>query len=274
LINIAAGLALASSYNTINEGATVRNVFTGHSGVMGINAVDLTQAGFTGEADAAAMTYGTVLGESFSPEVALTGLGTEWMMAGSYFKLQPTARSVHPAIDAVEDALGKVPTGRIDASQVGAIAVRTYKSAAIKAQKDISTPFGAKFSIPFAVATRIVNGSATLDCFDDDDVANPAIQLLLRKVDVVEDPAMTEAWPASQPCDVEIRMKDGTLHPGRCVIVRGEPQRPNTLEEVRGKFVDLTVPVWGEKFALRIWNECMTIDDVDDVARWAEQFEL
>lgn len=274
LINIASGLALASSYNTINEGATVRNVFTGHSGVMGINAADLTQAGFTGEANAAAMTYGTVLGESFSPEVALAGLGTEWMMAGNYFKLQPTARSVHPAIDAVEDALSKVPGSHIEASQVSAIAVRTYWSASIKAQKDISTAFGAKFSIPFAVATRIVNGSATLDCFDEDDVSNPAIQLLLQKVDVVEDPAMTAAWPASQPCDVDIRMKDGTLYSGRCVIVRGEPQRPNTLDEVRGKFINLTVPVWGDKFSSRMWNECMTMDKVEDVARWGEQFEL
>ena len=274
LINVASGLALASSYNTINEGATVRNVFTGHSAAMGINAVDLTQAGFTGEANAAAMTFGTILGEAFSPEVALAGLGADWMTAGSYFKLQPTARSIHPAIDAVEDALKRAPAGNLDPARVSSIAVRTYWSASIKAQKNISTAFGAKFSIPFAIATRIVNGRATLDCFDEDDVSNPAIQTLLHKVQVVENPEMTKAWPAAQPCDVDIRMENGTVYSGRCVIVRGEPQNPNTVAEVQGKFMNLTVPVWGGAFAARMWDECMALDTIGDIAEWSAKFEL
>lgn len=118
LINIAAGLPLASSYNSIQDGATVRNVFTGHSAFMGINAVRFTEAGFTGEKDGVRTTFGTVLGDAFEPEVALAGLGTDWMTANGYFKLQPTARSIHPAIDAVEDAVSARP--RVSASRLSA----------------------------------------------------------------------------------------------------------------------------------------------------------
>ena len=274
LINIAAGLPLASSYNSIQDGATVRNVFTGHSAFMGINAVRFTEAGFTGEKDGVRTTFGTVLGDAFEPEVALAGLGTDWMTANGYFKLQPTARSIHPAIDAVEDAVGKAPGKRIAPERVTDIRVRTFGSAAQKKQKDIRTAFGAKFSIPFAVATFIVNGRATLDCFDDDDVANPLIQTLLGKVDLAEDVAMTQAYPGKQPCTVEIRLENGESYEGRCDIVRGEPGKPNVIGEIRGKFMNLAAPVWGETLAARLFDDCMAFDGIADVAGWSEGFSL
>jgi 2-methylcitrate dehydratase PrpD len=274
LINVAAGLPLASSYNSINDGATVRNVFTGHSAFMGINAVRLVAAGFTGEHDAVRMSYGTVLADGFDADVAVAGLGTDWMTSGGYFKLQPVARSIHPAIDAVEDALANVAGGRLDATRIAAIRVRTYRLAANKNQKDIHTAFGAKFSIPFAIATRIVNHRATLDCFDDDDVANPAIQTLLRQIDVAEDPAMTAAYPELQPCSVHIDMDDGTRYAGRCDVVRGEPSKPNVVQEIHDKFMDLTVPIWGASDAAELFDDCMAFDDIPDVAQWSRGYVL
>jgi len=274
LINVAAGLPLASSYNSIIDGATVRNVFTGHSAFMGINAVRLVQAGFTGEHDAVRMTYGTVLAEGFDTDVAVADLGREWMTSGGYFKLQPVARSIHPAIDATEDALAKVRGGRLDAGRIAAIRVRTYRLAAYKNQKDIQTAFGAKFSIPFAIATRIVNNRATLDCFDDAAVANPSIQTLLRQIEVAEDPSMTAAYPELQPCSVQIELTDGTQFAGRCDVVRGEPSKPNVLEEIQEKFMDLTVPLWGESLAARLFDDCMAFDEIADVALWSQSYVL
>lgn len=269
LLNIAAGLCMASSYNSIIDGATVRNVFTGHSAFMGINAVRFTEAGFTGERDGVRTTFGNIIADGFDPAVAVAGLGTEWMTANGYFKLQPTARSIHPAIDAVEDALARAPGGRIAAERIQAIRVRTYGLAAIKAHKDVRTPFGAKFSIPFAVATSIVNGRATLDCFDDDDVANPLLQSLLQKVDVAEDPAMTRAYPARQPCTVAIHLDDGSVIEGHCDIVRGEPEKPNTMGEIQDKFMNLAGPVWGAARAAKLFDACMTFETIPDVAGWS-----
>ena len=45
LINCAATMGMASSRQTLLDGATVRNIFTGHSGFMGLTAARLVECG-------------------------------------------------------------------------------------------------------------------------------------------------------------------------------------------------------------------------------------
>ena len=258
LVNIAAALPLASSYRTLEAGATVRNVFTGHSAFMGMTAVNLVEAGFTTEPDAVGTTYGELIGDDFDPARVLEALGSHWMTAEGYFKLHPTARSVHSAIDAVEDALAAAPAGCVTPENIARIDVRTYRLAAAKAQKEVRTAFGAKFSVPFAIATFIVHGRGSLDCFDDAAVNNPAVQKLAGLVELAEDAGMTQVYPARQPCE----------------IVRGEPEKPNTLDEVQAKFTQLAVPVWGGTMAGALFKDCMAMDSIADVARWSESLTL
>jgi 2-methylcitrate dehydratase PrpD len=51
LINVATTMGMATSRQTLLDGATVRNIFTGHSGYMGLTAARLVECGFTGEKD-------------------------------------------------------------------------------------------------------------------------------------------------------------------------------------------------------------------------------
>ena len=44
-----------------------------------------------------------------------------------YFKLHPTGRYVHSAIDALEDLLTRVPGGKLEPGSIARIEVRTYK---------------------------------------------------------------------------------------------------------------------------------------------------
>ena len=50
------------------DGATVRNIFTGHSGYMGLTAARLVECGFTGEVDGVGNVYGKVLSDTFDRE--------------------------------------------------------------------------------------------------------------------------------------------------------------------------------------------------------------
>lgn len=270
LINIAAALPVAASYRTLDEGATVRNVFTGHSAFMGMTAVGLVEAGFSGESDAVRRTYGELIGDGFDAALAVAGLGEEWMTAGGYFKLHPTARSIHPAIDAVEQALSCSPGGAIAPDDVAAVSVRTYRLAAAKAQQDVTTTFGAKFSIPFALATFIVHGRATLECFNEHAVRNPAVQRLTRLVEVKEDAEMTAAYPAKQPCEVVITLKNGHGFRGVCEIARGEPGKSYTIAQVREKFMQLSAAVWSEPTARTLFEDCMRLERITDISRWSE----
>jgi len=75
LINVSSSLGLATSRRTMLEGGTVRNVYAGTSGYMGILAHDLVQSGFTGEADGLQTVYGSVVSETFGPEEMTKDLG-------------------------------------------------------------------------------------------------------------------------------------------------------------------------------------------------------
>lgn len=266
LINVAATMGLATSYETLNDGATVRNIYTGHSAYMGLMAVRLVECGFTGEHDGVASIYGKVLAEQFEPKKAIADLGSRWLLAQNYFKLHPTARSLHSAIDALEDAVKNLPEQRLQFNLIAGLTVRTYRLAAAKNNQFVVNSFGAKFSIPFALASILFHGHSSLDCFDEVAVANPDIQRLSRLVIVSEDLAYSHIYPTEQRCDVEIHLIDGTRLSGYCRVMKGEPEFPNTIEQIREKFFALGGRVWSSTTLEQLWGGCLTLEQLDNAA--------
>jgi 2-methylcitrate dehydratase PrpD len=270
LINIAATMGMATSRQSLLDGATVRNIYTGHSGYMGSMAVRLLECGFTGEIDAVASVYGKVLSDAFDPDLAVKDLGSEWIVTKSYFKLHPAGRYVHSAIDALYDLQARVPGGRLDPQKISRLEVRAYSLAAMLAEKTVTTSFGARFSVPFALASIITLGRSGLVAFSDAAVANPVIQALAGRVDISEDEAFTARYPDEQPVTVRVVMQDGTVYEGRCVLTKGEPSNPHTPGELREKFFDLARPVWGDKRSEALFDGLMRLQAIPDVAAWLE----
>jgi 2-methylcitrate dehydratase PrpD len=274
LINCAATMGMATSRHTLLDGATVRNIFTGHSGYMGLTAVRLVECGFTGEIDGVGNVYGKVLSDTFDPEKVVAGLGTDWLIARSYFKLHPTGRYVHSAIDALEDLLARVPDARLPVANIERIEVRTYMLAAMLAEKRVVSSFGSRFSIPFALASILHHGKSGLASFDDAAVASAEVQALAQRVDLQEDQAHTARYPRETPCDLRIFMKDGSVHAGRCDVMKGEPSNPHQPAALQGKFFELGVPVWGEATTQKLFDALMRIEDVRNFAAFAEGLQL
>lgn len=274
LINCAATMGMATSRQTLLDGATVRNIFTGHSGYMGLMAARLIECGFTGEIDSPAAIYGKVLSDTFDPARVVAGLGSEWLIAQSYFKLHPTGRYAHSAIDALEDLLARVPGARLDASRIERIEVRAYMLAAMLAEKHVVSSFGARFSVPFALASILVHGRSGLASFDAAAVANPQVQALAQRVDLQEDKSFTARFPAEQPVAIRIVLKDGAAFEGRCGVTKGEPANPHKPEELRGKFFDLGEPVWGRSVTQNLFESLMAIEDIVSFREFSKRFEL
>jgi 2-methylcitrate dehydratase PrpD len=274
LISAAATMGMATSRQTLLDGATVRNIFTGHSGYMGLTAVRLVECGFTGEVDGVGNVYGKVLSDTFDPARAIEGLGEDWLIARSYFKLHPTGRYAHSAIDALEDLLARVPGGKLDANAIERIEVRTYKLAAMLAEKNVESSFGARFSIPFALASIICHGRSGLRCFEDAAVARPDVQALAKRVDLQEDKTHTARYPQETPCDVRVVMRDGTAHEGHCRIMKGEPSNPHDPQDLRGKFFELATPLWGAQTTARLFEAFMKVESIQDLRAFAADFAL
>jgi 2-methylcitrate dehydratase PrpD len=272
LINVSATMGMATSRQTLLDGATVRNIFTGHSGYMGLMAARLVECGFTGEADSPASIYGKVLADGFDPAKATENLGREWMLGQGYFKLHPTGRYVHSAIDALEDLLSR--SGTIGLAGIERIDVKAYRLAAMLKEKRVTTSFGARFSVPFALATILHHGRSELAAFEQAAVDNPAIQALAARVHVQEEASYTARYPAEQPCDVRIVMSGGQAFEGRCTITKGEPSKPHPPDELEAKFMRLGAPLWGEPVTRRLLHGCLTIEKTPNMSRFAQEFDL
>ena len=270
VINVAATMAMSTNRQAMLDEATVRNMYSGHSALAGATAVELVEAGFTGQRDGIGFTYGTVIADGFDPQRFVAGLGRDWLILQGYFKLHPTGRYSHAAIDALESALA-TPSGRtLEVDRIERIEVKAFQMAALLAGTNITTSFGAKFSIPFALATILVHGRSAVECFDLDAVRDPRVQALVARIDVREELAYTKAYPDQQICDVVIHLKDGKTVCGRCEVMKGEPSNPHRTEDVEKKYFALMSPVWGADRATTLYDAILALEDVTDMRSFGE----
>ena len=237
-------------------------------------AVKLVEAGFTGEKDGVGTTFGKVLSDTFDAQRVVVELGTEWLIAQNYFKLHCTGRYVHSAIDALEDALVNVNAQQLNLADIERIEVKAYRFAAMLSGKSISTSFGARFSIPFALATILYHGKSDLKGFDEHAVANPEIQKLTQRIDVVEELTFNLSYPAEQRCRVEIILKNGSHFVGNCFITKGESAKPHSAAELKNKFLNLGDPIWGQELTIELFETLSSLEVIPNMSDFATRFTL
>jgi len=262
-INVASSLTLATSKRTMLEGGTVRNAYAGISNRMALMAIDLVEAGFIGERDGLSSVFGHVVSEKFDTARMIDGLGTDWQIDQNYFKLHSCCRYNHGALDALDQLLAK---GEVSANAVERVDVASYLYAA---ELDDQTPrntLAGKFSVPFAVATRLVRGSSRVENFTWDAVRDERVQALAKRVFVIEDKAMTARLPRFRPARVDIRLRDGRTLSAAVESNRGDDQDPYSRDELVGKYFSLTDRVWTHEAADEVRKKVLTMADVKDVS--------
>ena len=264
LINISSSLGLATSRQTMLQGGTVRNTFSGVSGHMGILAHELLKSGFSGERDGLATVFGSVVSDSFEPAAMTQDLGRRFEIARNYFKQHACCRYNHGALDALETILEAAPRGAIAPEAVVSVEVQTYSLAAQLQDREPRNTLAGKFSVPFAIATAIVNGGTGVESFTIDQVRNEAIRALAGKVTVVEDAKLTAMMPARRPARLAIKLTDGTIYQAETLTNRGDVEDPYSDRELADKVDRLARRIWGAK-ARAIADAADRILDMDDV---------
>ncbi len=262
MINVSSSLGLATSRRTMLEGGTVRNVYSGVSNTMGILAHELVQSGFTGEADGLKSVYGSVVSDTFSPEVMTEDLGKRFEIARNYFKMHACCRYNHGTLDALEQILAQ---RFLKADEIEAVDVETYSLAAQLCDQNPQNMLAAKFSIPFAVATLIVHGRTDVSCFNAEIVRNDAVQTLAKRVKVKEDPTLTAMMPARRPSKVKVTLKSGEKLEAEVTMNKGDFEDPYGPADLEKKYYSLADSVWGHAKAEQIRSQLMGVEKVKDI---------
>lgn len=258
-INVASSLGLTTSRRTMLEGATVRNTYAGFSNMLGLMAWELVRAGFTGEADGVGSVYGGIAADDWKPEEMVNELGVRWEITRNYFKRHAACRYNHGALDALQKIVAEAG-GRIDPEQIETITVDTYVWAAQLDHPAPANMLAAKFSMPFSLATFVVNGAATLDAFRDAARLDTVTRALAARVTINEDPAMTARLPGLRPARLTVRMTDGRIFKAEALTNKGDTEDPYSADEVIAKFLEVTTPVIGRPGAAELATAIMSLD--------------
>ncbi|HCF74897.1 MAG: MmgE/PrpD family protein [Pseudomonadales bacterium] len=261
-INVASTLGLGTSRQTMLQGGTVRNSFAGVSGQMAVMAWDMVRAGFNGEHDGLSTIWGSVLSENWDPVALTEELGTRWEIARNYFKRHSCCRYCHGALDVLARICADTD---FQVSDIDKIKVETYSLAAQLNDRSPRNTLAAKFSVPFAIASTLVNGHSGLASFTWEAIGRDEIMALASRVEVVEDKTLTAMVPDYRPARVKISLKDGQLLEGFTRTNRGDSEDPYTQDVLTEKFFELTTRVWPSAAAEAVFAAAMRIERLGDV---------
>lgn len=261
-INVASSLTLATSKRTMLEGGTVRNAYAGVSNQMGLMAIDMVEAGFVGERDGLASVFGRVVSESFDTGKMIESLGGDWQIDRNYFKLHSCCRYNHGALDALDILLAKA---RVEPDQIERIDVASYLYAAELDDQSPRNTLAGKFSVPFAVATRLVRGSSAVENFTWDAVRDSRVQAMAKRVFVSEDKAMSAKLPQFRPARVALKLIDGRTLSESVEANRGDDQDPYSRDELTGKYFSLAGRVWPHDVADEVRKKILALADIKDI---------
>ena len=261
-INIAATLSILPSGAAVVEGATAALTYPGAGCRQAFLVRDIVAAGLTAQRDAPATVYGHLLSDSFEPNVMTDALGTRWEISRNYFKRFACVRYAHGLLDALEKIVADRPERRLEAQTITAIEARAHMPVGRLTEAAPTNPLAARVSIPFALATYIVSGSAGIPGFTKSAVDDPQTRALAQRITVIEDPAFTAEMPAKRPAQITVALDDTSLT-ARIEHIRGDPEAPLTRDELRAKFTTHAGSTWSPSATNRIWDCSTAITDVD-----------
>ena len=243
VLNLAASMSPANTWTTAFRGATIRNLYPGRSGFQGILATHIYDCGFTGLNDAPSDVFGTILGDSFSPEATVHGLGGELRIQQNYFKYHACCRINHASIEAVLDARAR---NGFDVDAIERIDLRAHRMLDGMLGPYPDNVLASKFHVPYAIAVTLVENKTDVTVFHPDIISSPRIREFASRVNVRFDPELAAAPDGSTLARASILLKDGATIHGETATLWGDygnrAPRSQLLEKIHFLCDDILGP--------------------------------
>jgi 2-methylcitrate dehydratase PrpD len=195
----------------------------------------------------------------------IADLGSRWEIARNYFKRHAACRYNHGALDALQSLVAEAG-GDLKPDDIARIDVDTYIWAAQLDGQQPRNMLAAKFSLPFSLATTIVNGAASIAAFRDDARRDAVTLALAGRVVVREDKALTAMLPGLRPARVKITLVDGRILTAEAFTNKGDTEDPYSAEEVQDKFREVAGSVWSNEHCSSILEAVEDLDRSPDLA--------
>jgi len=172
--------------------------------------------------------------DKFDFEVLKKDLGHKFAITTCYAKLYPACRHTHGALDAAV-SLNKIIAGSFE--QIAKVKIYTYP-AAITITGSIFEPASkdeAKFSLPYAVAIGLLKGKFGLEHLEVGRSFDSKVRELVRKIEIVSDPAMEDRTANIRGAKVQVLFQDGSSKEVAVKLPKGDPEVPVSQGDIENK---------------------------------------
>lgn len=249
--------------------AMSKPMHAGHAAEAGALAALGAGKGVTGAHDVleGEAGFGVATSTTVDWSKATDGLGTRYNIGSMTIKNHGCCGHTFAAIDG---ALVLQRQHGFKADDVAKIRVDTYQVAVnVTGRKTATTSFEGKFSLRYVVATALVHGSVRIDAFSPERLADPVVQGMMPRIEIVADPELTAAFPNKRAATLTIELKDGRVLKHHQPNRKGDPEEPLSDADLEEKFHELATPVIGAARAkallARLWQlERATSVELDD----------
>lgn len=167
-------------------------------------------------------------------------LGSHWTILDNYIKPYPICRWAHAALDALGQVL---QDNDLHEKDIAKIDVRTFAQAAALYSGMPKTTSQAQYSLPFALATRLVHGRIGPEHVMAQGLSDTHVADALNKIKVYEDSRHSERFPAARWSDVTVHTHDGATYASGDIHARGGPESPMSMAEIEAKFHVMAAPL-------------------------------
>ena len=239
----ALGIALSQSSGVmefLTNGATVKSLHPGWAAHAGLLAAALARAGMSGPETSLEGRWG--LFKQFAEDAGaaerfagLIGtLGRDWHLQSAAFKFYPCCHYLHPFIEGA----GILAERGVRADDIAALVCRVPAGAAPvicepwERALDPATGHAARWSLPIAVAARLVEGKVDLATFESPAAA--PVRALARRIRW--EPLEGARFPGRFEAQISCELKSGGSQTVRIEDVDGNHTRPATEARIREKF--------------------------------------
>jgi 2-methylcitrate dehydratase PrpD len=260
-----AGTQAAGLWEFLGESAMSKQLHTGKAAMNGLLATLLAKEGFTGAKGILEGEKGffRATSQDFDESVCIADLGKRFHAERNSIKYHASCGHTHSAIDAVLSATGGK---RLMPDEIEAVDLRVYQAAIdLLGNIDPKTPYLAKFSLPFCVATALFYGHVQLADFTPARLEQSDLVSLMKKIRIAGDPDLTRAYPRKWPARVTITLKEGRRLEAANEYPKGDPENPLSQQELIAKFKSLTEGMLPSGQADTIIDRVMNLETMGNV---------
>ena len=229
----------AGNLQCIKDGGLVKRMQPAFAARAAILSSILAKNGITGATEVFEGQFGffpSYHRGKYAREAAVKELGRVFEGVNSSIKLYPCCRYTHGSIDATLNIVKENDISPDDVVEVVShVAQDAYNLVGKPFEIRESPQVDAQFSIPYTVSVAIAKKNVFIDDFFEEKIkGDTQVLQLANKVRVVVD--QEPIAKGLTPCVVDIKTKDGKVYSERIEILRGDPRKPVSMEEVAQKF--------------------------------------